>query len=180
MRQLIVALLSMTLSGCYLAATELQVQAEPLRQVIPLSSPSDNVYTGTGGSRTILVSATVQQPATNLWVRGTPPCAYEVLDVVQDKRGAGAMSMAALRDDMIHEASSRGGTDVVLLEHQTQLQERPPIYNVSTDGSRGPVGVVAPIRISNTRYAITRCLGEKQPPQEVSQDQWRRIPWDQE
>ena len=151
------------LGGCFLSAKELQVESRVFPSLIQAapgyaaSAPPANVFMGTGGTKRMLVSHTSAKEGVGLWVHGTPPCAYEVLDVVTDRRGAGKLSMQSLETDMIREVSARSGTDIIVLEQRHEQEERPPIFNVSANGA-GPQTVVAPVKISNTRYAITRCL----------------------
>ena len=183
MKRLAVMGLSVALSGCFLSAKELQVESRILPSLVPMApqyampTPA-NVFNGTGGTRRMLVSHTSAKEGVNLWVHGTPPCTYEVLDVVTDRRGAGTLSMQSMESDMIREVSARGGTDVLILERGFEEEERPPIYTVAADG-RGPQTVMAPVKISNTRYAIARCLDRPSPghaPQFQSQPQPQMYP----
>ena len=162
MKKLAALVVPVMVSGCFLSAKELQVESRLIPSAIQMAPayampPAANVFNGTGGTKRMLVSHTSQKEGAGLWLHGTPPCTYEVLDVVTDRRGAGRLAMQGLETDMIREVSAKGGTDIIILEQKYEEEERPPIYNVSA-GGQGPQTVMAPVKISNTRYAITRCL----------------------
>ena len=193
MRIALIAVLA-SLAGCMLAAQELQVDSRsaepqpvesrpvqhramppevPFLNQPPMLAQSKNVYQGVGGTRKMLVGAQEDQHAT-LWTHGSPPCRYEVLDVVHDKRGAGQLSMSGLEGDMVNEAAIRRGTDIILLERHVQAEERSSLQRAGYGNAYGSGAAMAPIEISNTSYAVVRCIDQPRQFQDSQLDQWRR------
>lgn len=111
---------------------------------------------GQGGSKTV-------KDGIDFWTLGDPPRRYQIIGVIRDNRGTGALFGNAVGSSgiakMVREA---GGDAVVLVEQNTGLKGVWSQGQVSTFGNQAfGSGMAIPIRERVTTFAVVKYLPDE-------------------